>query len=452
MLAEYDAASEAGARCHIGGAEMAAESDQDQLIKLARLHLSSPEVVFEELKQQAQRTQYEWASYDSKKIEPSLVERNEPLINLGLASFGANEDVYKALYKHSLTPPQDNADAIYKRGLRVGCLSNQVVPVVHPVFDYPAQLIGASEMHRLITAGDDAEVSALARNPKVSDRFLEALYLRFGPFAEIDEKRWCILIAASSKNERLKTCEDDESGPDLGHYSIQKAIFTLLETAPLDLLWVRVLYNLLLNQNLRYVAKPEKLDSVLNRWATMSDKTRDGKKVVEGYYTNLSLRDEFRCLIAALYGFSAGKMIQGGSVNSTDVALRCAFYGNGELTKKDMGAGYKRDKGAYLLAALFNERIYSQPELKQYFEDEQITFSDLEPRYQENLKLMGRPRIMGAARQTTENKADTRLTNIETITRNLTQKLNGLTAELKDMKRLLFIAAIVVCVLIYFSR
>jgi hypothetical protein len=101
---------------------MAPETEQDQLIKQARLHLSPPEVVFEELKKQAQRSRREWFSYDDAKIEPMLLERNEPLINLGLACFGANREVFQALYKHSLTQPENGMDAIYKGGLRIGCL------------------------------------------------------------------------------------------------------------------------------------------------------------------------------------------------------------------------------------------------------------------------------------------------------------------------------------------
>jgi hypothetical protein len=80
---------------------MSAEAEQDQLIKQTRLYLAPPHVVYEELKQQAERTRAEWFAYDDKKIEPMLVERNEPLINVGLAAFGANRDVYSALYKHS---------------------------------------------------------------------------------------------------------------------------------------------------------------------------------------------------------------------------------------------------------------------------------------------------------------------------------------------------------------
>ena len=434
---------------------MAAETEQDQLIKQSRLHLSPPEVVFDELRRQAQRTRYEWYAYDDKKIEPMLLERNEPLINLGLACFGANREVFSALYKHSLTPSANDTDAIYKRGLRIGCLSNQTISKVHFVMDFPAQLIGAEEMHRLITRGEDAEATALVRNPSGTDRFLEALFLRAGPFVEIDSERWCSLVATSAKNERLKTNEDDDSGPDMGHYSIHKAIFKLLETAPLELLWVRALYDLLNNLNFRDVYSPEAIDGVLARWASMSDNATDGKEQVEGYYTDIGLRDEFRCLIAAMYGrgFKNKNTVLFGSVKSSDIAMRCAFYGKAEITKKDMAAGYKRDGSTYLLAVLHNSRIYSRRDLRTFFEEEQIMFSELEPKYQANLKFAfaqePRIKIPEAPKQ---DDLEPRLANIDTAVETLQLRLVEISGQLKDTRRLVLIVGVALAIVLWFKH
>ena len=278
------------------------------------------------------------------------------------------------------------------------------------------------------------------------------MYTRAGPFAEIDDKRWAKFVYLSSKNDWLRTNEDDDSGPDMGHYSIHKAIFRLLEIAPLDFLWVRALWDLLFNLNFRHVHSPESIDGVLKRWVSMSDMTRDGKEVVEGYYTELSLRDEFRCLIGALYGsgFKGGKTVLHGSVKSSDVAIWCAFYAHAEITKKGMQAGYERDKSAYLLAVLYNERIYRRRELREYFEDEQITFSDLEHKYQQHLKYMCEPRF-----KATEPPKPDPATNLETIEKSLetaTQRLAQLANQVKDLRNLMLIAAIAFAIIIYFSR
>jgi hypothetical protein len=367
---------------------MTTESEHDQLIKPARLYLLPPEAVFEELKKQAQRLRSEWYAYDDKEIEPTLFERNEPLINLGLACFGANREVFKALYEHSLTQRENDPDAIYKHGLHIGCLSNQVVAKVHFLLRFPKELIGPEEMQDIIARGGDRETTALLRNPTLSDDLLEALYLRSGPFSSLPEERWGRLIIISAKNERLRTEEESEDSPDMGHYRIQKAIFRLLEIAPVTPDWLRVLHSFLSDLDFRQVASPENLNGVLSRWAAMPGKTKDGE-LFEGYHTNIGLKEEFRCLIAALYGrgFSNNKTILFGSANAPDVALRCAFYGKGVLTKKDMEAGYKRDNDVYLLGAIFNERIYRYLDLRNLLED-QIAFSNLQPIYQKNLKLM----------------------------------------------------------------
>ena len=106
---------------------------------------------------------------------------------------------------------------------------------------------------------------------------------------------------------------------------IHNAIFTLLEIAPVNMNWLRDLYHLLDNLAPQRVATPEKIDHVLARWSTLDDRTSDGK-VNEGYVTSLPLKDEFRCLVAALYGRGHG------SPRAKDVALRCAYYGKGDIT------------------------------------------------------------------------------------------------------------------------
>ena len=78
------------------------------------------------------------------------------------------------------------------------------------------------------------------------------------------------------------------------------------------------------------------------------------------HFTNLSDEDEFRCLVAAMYGsnYFGGKQVLLGSPNSPDVVLRCAYYGQASLTQKQMKNGYRRDGMIYLLAVLCNDWVY----------------------------------------------------------------------------------------------
>jgi hypothetical protein len=64
----------------------------------------------------------------------------------------------------------------------------------------------------------------------------------------------------------------------------------------------------------------------------------------------------------------------------TDVALRCAFYGNAELTSKEMHKGRERDGAAFGFAVLFNDHVYRKPELRKLLEEEYLT-GDLRARY-----------------------------------------------------------------------
>ena len=319
------------------------EEEQERLTQEARLSVASPEEVLRELKRIAQRPRLELLGRNGA-IEALLVERNDPLITLGLACYGTSEEVFTALYKHGLAKPADAADERYKLGLRICCLSNRSVVAAHWVRDFPRRLIGPEEIQRVLAAGEDGEAEALICNPSVSDDLLEELYGRTGAFATLAEERWRNLIYLSRKNERLVTEEDSDDMPDMGHYRIHHAIFKLLEIAPVHNHWLHVLYGLLDQLDFQHVAHPEKIEAVLSRWGKL-----DGK--MEGYFTSLSLKDEFRCLIAALYGttFSNNKSAVQGSRSAKDVAMRCAYYGNAHDLLPNLPSFIRRVCSGYAL-------------------------------------------------------------------------------------------------------
>jgi hypothetical protein len=422
------------------------EEEQERLTQEARLHAASPEEVLRELKRIAGKSRYELLGRD-EAIEALLVERNDPLINLGMACYGTSEEVFTALYKHGLEKPTDAADERYKRGLRIGCLSNRSVRAAHWVRDFPRQLIGSEEIHRVLAAGDDAEVEALICNPSVSDELLEELYGRTGAFATLDEERWGNLVYLSRKNERLVTNEDNDAGPDMGHYRIHHAIFRMLETAPVEKHWLHVLYGLLDQLDFQQVANPERIETALSRWAQLDDSGYEGKPL-EGYFTSLSLKDEFRCLIAALYGrtWSNKKLAVQGNPSAKDVAMRCAYYGNAELSAQEMKRGYKRDRGVYLFATMYNNNLFSNNKLRKLFEEEQVGWGgDLLRRYLKNLELVRKERpylesfLSNEVRSETKEAAATKNEGVDesaiarAVETGLNTALNKLTAKISRL-------------------
>jgi len=40
--------------------------------------------------------------------------------------------------------------------------------------------------------------------------------------------------------------------------------------------------------------------------------------------------------------------------------MRCAYYGNADLTEKEMKAGYERDKDAFVFAAVNNNNLFTK--------------------------------------------------------------------------------------------
>ena len=96
--------------------------EQERRTREARLLVSRPEEVFKELRSYG--AQAKANRYGDKQLEKSLLERGDPLIDLGLACYGSDKGMVGALYKNALITPNTPADARYLKGLRIACLSN----------------------------------------------------------------------------------------------------------------------------------------------------------------------------------------------------------------------------------------------------------------------------------------------------------------------------------------
>ena len=97
-------------------------------LTLARLLVSSPDTVYEELKKYSKFLKEDPIMYFDG-FEKALFARDDRLINLGLAQFASKKDIILELYKHGCSS-EDNlnpSDCIYYQGLRLACLANEVV-------------------------------------------------------------------------------------------------------------------------------------------------------------------------------------------------------------------------------------------------------------------------------------------------------------------------------------
>lgn len=347
--------------------------DAEERIREARLILARPEQVLAELEKYGD----ELKKGEDEDLEKSLLARGEPLIDLGLARYARYKEVVTSLYQKSRAMSADRLQERYLRGLRIACLSNEVVGGV--VRRFPQNILGKKEFARLVAEGDEEDLAALLSNRNLADEVLEDLYNNAGLFASLpDERRRCLVIL-SVGNPRLTTKEDSEGGPDLGYMRIHKALISMLASVPTTADWLitlRELLNQLDPDELGF--RDEPITSILERWAQVPV-PEDGT-FKDGYYTALPMRDEFRCLVAAMYGehYCRGKDDKStsrilGYPDSPDVVLRCAYYGKAQLTEKEMKDGFARDKDAYVLAVLCNESVYHDSALRKLLEDKQLS-------------------------------------------------------------------------------
>src|SRR5664279_5611490 len=336
------------------------DEEQSRLTEEARLLLMPPPFVYEELKAQAEKIRNDRSLryLRADKIEAKLIERNDRLINLALACFCTDKDVFKALYNHSKEPASDASNSEYKRGLRIGCLSNETLSAASWAWRFPTELVGDEEVERIVVSGDWQEVEALLRNPACSDELLQQIFKREGPFAKLGEERLVHQLHEVVKNARINTNNDTNYDPDLGHYGIHRAIAGLIETSPVNALWFWALYTIIQNVNPSHVHSIENIEAAIGRWKDFEiEGYGDEKKPAEGHYVSAtSIAEEFRCMLAAVYGGLKDDALKAAK-KSDYLPMRCVYYAHASLKTDEMKAGEERDKGAYVLAVAFNSSV-----------------------------------------------------------------------------------------------
>jgi hypothetical protein len=177
----------------------------------------------------------------------------------------------------------------------------------------------------------------------------------------------------------------------------------------------------------------------------------------EGLWTSLSLKDEFRCLVASLYGDTYWNE----GVTAKDVAERCGYYGNAELTEGELKAGYDRDQEVFVFAAMNNKNVLSKSTLRKLFEEDMVSalvrtrFWHMTDRYLKRFELQKKKwpdtksylhiREEIALAEKTLAEARKQGARIES----LIAAVNGFGEELKTAQELLIAAAVVIAAILF---
>lgn len=175
---------------------------------------ASPEYVYKWLKKNQTNDEV-----DKYNIEPFLLKRNEPLINLGLALYGENPDTGFTLYK-------TGNDEIKK-----AVLAGQTF-----AYSY-GWLLNEDILADMIRSKDLILLKHLFTNELIPDDLLIQLYEKKDLYSSLNDDDWHSILKLSLFNKRLKIIKESFPGFD----NVLIAFWNLFEILPANDITVKLL-------------------------------------------------------------------------------------------------------------------------------------------------------------------------------------------------------------------
>jgi len=387
--------------------------EQERHTQNTRLLIASPDVVYDFMRTYAEQA-YNVGFFSpntNERLEELLLSRNDPMIDLALASFGVFEKTIKALYDKSRN--SSYVDERIARGIRIACLSNRVFPKSDILERFPTTIPGNEEIRRIIHNDDGFEIGALLTNESLKRNFFSTLFTRKPPFDRLDAERWRSLLILASLNELVETSHS--------------LVFTLLETAPIAPNWVWAIDRFLERLSPQHFNNPPlvKLEAVLTKWASSEADDANWKPTKRsdsllGKDVNISPKEAFRCKIAAIFfeapkgfvhnnGFmrtvfatfvaklrraalnddrKATSAISSAGINSTDAACRSLWYSRAKLTVDDVNRALQADSEVFEISILYNDFALKNAKLRDVIEYSGSA-NNFNTRFQKRCKELG---------------------------------------------------------------
>jgi hypothetical protein len=332
----------------------------------AQLAASTADRVFEWLQARAGRPKDSPSDTDPQ-VEKSLLARNEPLINLGLAQYGIEDDTVKTLF--------NSIDPAFRPALRLAVLSNQAL-VTHQAY-HTGNLTEALIGHRR-NAGEwlpelsNEELQALFKNPTLDDNFLIDFLEQKTGWHELDERRQMFVLRALAKNPRMTAHYDNlimDGYAEYKHSAVFSAAWQLAGLVPVTIQWCWALYELLRQTTPDSMMK-EPLE-VAKRWfPDPSDEkvtAAEASRLESGDLGSFGLlREEIARL--AVQGSSAGAKLDV-LLTHEDLPVRLAGCRYGRLTEAQITAAVARDPKFVFGEVVRNEWLWSRAATREILKD-----------------------------------------------------------------------------------
>jgi hypothetical protein len=249
------------------------------------LKLIEPNYVYLILKEKAEDVS--WDTNESYGLERLLLGLNHPLINLGLAQYGFNDEVVRELYVKSgqavrLAALMNRAET----NLTIECANNSWIreDIINPI----------------LTSADENEKYALITNPLIGANTLTSLFERkisLGiKFNELPENSWQNLLIYAGDNLLLRSVYnsrvDNDGLTDFLFSDMFRQAWRLVDIVPVTKEWANTLWRLLRFVRPVYDIKPI---VSMERWLPLNENSADIRTVLArllNQYDLMDLKDE----------------------------------------------------------------------------------------------------------------------------------------------------------------
>jgi len=193
----------------------------NQAFEIYRLDHSSPNEVFNWLRENKPKKNKSNFDSDREELEKTLQDRNEPLINLGLALFGFESGTGISLFQKG---DETIKEAVLSGTTIISGLGSSWVE-------------DSGILNDLLKTFNEELLVPFFSNENIKDGLLAAIYEKKEPFNKLDDESWYKVLWASTENPRIRTPYDKTWMDGFDEYLYGRVFTTawkLFEALPAD--------------------------------------------------------------------------------------------------------------------------------------------------------------------------------------------------------------------------
>jgi hypothetical protein len=338
------------------------------LIAHEYLSHAAPETVYAWLKANAGELDGMYMSPFSDELLKALLGRNDPIINIGVASVATEKEILRTLWKSGNQAVRNAIAGNPYRGAGFWHILS------------PHDWADAEELTSALQDGDTDFIKLWCTNPALDFNGLKQTFAKEGIYEGISDDRWLITVYWALQNPKL-TVRDDRhhEGTDFPTYRAAWSLLLMLSNnrtnayilcerfsklntfiAPYESLLEEEAANILTDREKWNQQQREGnilfLRHVFERWTASASadpnaRDKDGNEAHEFQ----TLRQDVAAAVA-----NRGGEIQNFIKDHSDVYVRRGYYRGGRFNNAaELRTAFEKDGKDFLEAAIYNENLYA---------------------------------------------------------------------------------------------